>query len=285
MTQTQAVLFLLVIVATVLKAIALKPCSNQFKSSLLPLNISFWLTVSLLALLPLNYGSLLSDINAIQIAIALSVIKGVIFYFHLDVGQRLAKETSSSRTMSASFSIGIIASVNYSLFGEHLTTNQLISAGLMFFIGVIFYFKGHIRKTSKNAHSAFFLVILIASILAVLDHLALAFYGIHWYTYLLISSSVMLIFAMVFKGSEINFKIFNPENKILAITVFTFILTEYFLMSIRGTLLPVTLCAVAITMSIPIVMIYMAVRWGESSTKDQAMFGVATCAAGLISFV
>lgn len=280
----QLVLFACVILVTFTKAATAKPCAKYVSSYSMPIYIGLCTTIICLFLSPFFYTQIKNDFSFSSWGIALVFLKGFLMFFHLDLSQKLTKETASSRTMIAAVAVGIIAFINMNLFDEVLSDNQKISAYLIFGFGIIYYLKGHIRNASMKAHLCFFLLIISSVVLSVLDHVVLGYIGIHWFTYLSISSLVLFLTGYGFKSTEIKFKeLFT--NKILNIAAFFFIFSEFFLMSIRATLLPVTTVQIASVMSVPLIMVFMSIKWNEDTPKKQAFFGICTCLIGLISFI
>jgi hypothetical protein len=284
MDYTQIIAFLAVLVLTVLKAITMKPCANHLPSQHTPLFLSFWVTITLICFLPFYYKELIHDINVNTFALGFAFIKGIFFFEYVNIGQKLSKETGSSRVFMGAVACGIIAFVNVFLFQEELTQYQLISAVLITLLGLIYYFKGHLSETSAGTHKAFLIMLVLAVILSVFDHLGLS--NLHWFTFLFFSIPVMLLISF-FKNrndESISMKFFF-DKKILFLAASVYIITEIVLTQIRVTILPVTVVNIAVLMTLPIVMMLMTVIWKESTLKKQAFFGLSAFAIGLLALL
>lgn len=283
MDIVQIFLFLGVIFITFLKAATLKPCAQYLPSHSMPIYMGFWTVVVTFLMSPYFTEEIINDFSKPYFVLILVLLKGFLMFFHLDLSQKLTKETASSRTMIAAIAVGFIAFINMNIFNEELSNGQMLSAYLIFGFGLIYYLKGHIRQASFKAHLCFFALMVTSIILSVLDHVVLGYIGVHWFTYLFVSSIVLFLTGFFIKKDKIIFKSMFT-NKILGIATAVFIFSEFFLMSIRATLLPVSAVQIASVMSVPLIMIFMSIKWNESTPKKQAFFGFTTCLIGLVSF-
>ena len=282
MELIQITAFIAVLVLTVLKAITMKPCADKLPSEYTPMFLSFWTSISILFMLPFYYNELINDINNNINYLLIAFIKGVFFFEYVNIGQKLSKKTGSSRIFMGAVACGLIAFINVLLFNEELTQNQQLSAILITLLGIVYYFKGHLSESSKDSHKAFFIMLILAVILSVLDHVGLT--HLHWYTYLLLSIPVMFIFSL-FKtrnDKEVNIKFFF-NKKILFLATLVYILTEVILTQVRVTILPVTVVNIAVLMAMPIVMLLMNIIWNESTLKKQLFFGLSAFLIGLLA--
>lgn len=118
------------------------------------------MTIALFATLPFFYEKVVYDFTHVGTPLLLGVIKGLFFYGYINSSQKVAKETASSRAFLGAMAAGIIAIINFCFLEEKLSDNQLISAVLMTTLGFIYYFKGHISKSSLVAQRAFLFVVL-----------------------------------------------------------------------------------------------------------------------------
>lgn len=284
MTSIQIACFLGVLIFSVLKALSMKPCADKLPSEHTPLFMSFWASVAVAALIPFHYDEISKDFYWSNFALLLGILKGLFFFFYVNTSQTLSKEAASSRAFIGAMAAGIIALVNFSFLKEHLTNYQLISALLMTGLGFIYYFKGHISKTSLSSQKSFIFLLMWAVILSVLDHVALS--RMYWFTYLIITMPIMLAFSyfMVKNKSEITGKFFI-NNKYLGLAAIIYVSAELFLTKVRVSIISVTMSNIAVLMAIPIIMVLMSVIWKESTVKKQSIFGFAVFATGLIALI
>lgn len=281
---SQLLIFVSIIFIVFLKAISIKPCSKKLPFDIISLYMGFLTTLFCIVSFPFFKDKFISDFNIYNIAILFCVIKGFLLAYHFRISQELSKETASSRTMVGLVALGFIAFINMNFFGEILSNKQIIVCSLIFIIGILFYFKGHINKTTKRSHFCFLLLITTSVILSVLDHVVLGYIGINWYTYLFISSFIMFLFGLKNK-KKMDIKVKEIiTNKILNIAVGIAVFSEIFLMYIRVTYIPVSQVQIATIMSVPFIMVYMSLKWNEGKIKNQAIFGVISSMVAICYF-
>lgn len=274
--------FLLIVVLTIFKAVSMKPCADLLPSAYTPMFLSFWTTIVIFIMLPFYYEYIIIDFKENNSSLIFAVIKGLLFYEFVNTGQKLTKKTASSRIFMSSVACGIIAFINVLLFGEILSTNQVISATLITFLGIIYYFKGHLSES--DSHRAFLIMLFLAVTLSVLDHLGLS--NLHWFTYLFLSIPVMLLmsFYKTRNDKEVSIRFFF-NKKILFFATSIYILTEFVLTQVRVSILPVSVVNIAVLVSMPVVMLLMNVYWNESTLKKQLFFGISASLIGLLAII
>lgn len=222
-------------------------------------------------LFPVYYEKLIIDLNNHFYYFIFAILKGIGLYLYLIVAQNLNKTTGTSRAIVPVIAIGLIAFVNFFFFGENLNNNQLLSAILITIFGIIYYFKGHLNET--DSHKYFIQLLGCAIFISIFDHLALS--KIHWYSYLLINTFVMLILSFTF-NREIKEYTFLFKEKALLLSTASYIGFEILTTSVRVSVIPVTMANIAGLMSTPIVMLFMYFFWKESSVKKQLFFGLGS---------
>jgi hypothetical protein len=117
------------------------------------------MTISLLIFSPFFYNEIYNDFRDLKPELLYGVLKGIFFFEYVNTGQKLSKETASSRVFMGAVAVGIIALINVFLFSEILTFNQLLSSLLITILGIFYYFKGHLSETSVISCRSFGFII------------------------------------------------------------------------------------------------------------------------------
>ena len=281
MDLLQYIVFFSVVFLAVSKAVIMKPCANLYDAGNITLFFSFWLVVTNSLLIPYHYETLIYDLTQNTDNIIFSALKGLFFYFYMVYGNKLAKESGSSRAFIPVIGVGLIAFFNFFLFGETLSTNQLISALLISFWGCFYYFKGHLNET--NSQKVFLIFLSLAVLLSCLDHLGNTY--LHWFTYLYVSVFIMLIISYFYTKKTVDSYRFIFTEKRLILAAIIYIIFEIFITSIRVNILPVTVINIAVLMSTPIIMIFMKFIYNESSIKKQLFFGAGAFFIGILALI
>jgi hypothetical protein len=281
MDISQFIIFLIIISLSFLKAIAFKKCSNDICPLQITLFLSFILMCSSLILLPTYYENFVRDLEDNREYLLIPIIKGILYFVYLYYSNVLSRYSGSSRAIAPVIGVGLIAFINYFLLGESLNINQLISAILITFLGVFYYFKGHISE-NLNSKIIFLKFLGLLIILSVLDHWGNS--TIHWFSYLLLSTVVVYMMNFIYSKDreKLNIKeIFN--KKMLLIACLIYVITEVYVTSVRVNEIPVTIVNIAVLMTSPIIMIYMNVTYKESTLKKQLSFGLVAFCIGLFA--
>lgn len=283
MTLYQLIIFFSIIFLSVLKSISFKKCSNEICPFQITLFLSFILMISTFIILPKYIDNFVYDLKNNTLGLLIPVAKGVLFFAYIYFGNVLSKISGSSRIIAPIVGVGLIALINYSLLNENLNNYQITSSILITLLGVIYYLKGHISEV-KNAKFIFFKFLSLVVILSVLDHWGNS--TIHWYSYLLISTTLLYLMNFFFSKKRIKLTIKDVFNKkILLVSCLIYVFMEIFITSVRVNEIPVTMINIAVLMSSPITMIYMNIFYKESTINKQLFFGLLAFFIGLISLI
>jgi drug/metabolite transporter (DMT)-like permease len=269
--------FGLIFLATV-KNLSMKPCANLYPANHTALFFSFWLFIFILFLTPFYINEIKEDLSNIYIIGGL--IKGLFLYGYVVTAQKLAKHTGTSRAFVPVVAVGIVAFINYFMFGEEITQNQLISSIIITFFGFFYYLKGHLNET--KSHFDFISLIGFAIVLSVVDHITLK--EIHWFPYLLSNVIITLLVSLKFNKEIKSFKFLISEKRLL-LSAIIYIAFEILMTSARVNILPVTTTNIASLMSTPLVMLGMYLFFNESTMKKQIIFGLGAFFIGAIGFI
>jgi len=105
----------------------------------------------------------------------------------------------------------------------------------------------------------------------VCDHLAIPQIG--WYSYLSVSSIVMFFVCLINGISKNNLKTIFTNKFIIFAGVF-YSISEFFVIYVSINILPVSVVAVFLRLSVPVVMVISAIKYKEQSLKSQLAFGI-----------
>jgi hypothetical protein len=284
MDKIQIICFIGIILITTLKAISFKPCANHLPSHYTPLFISFWMMLSVVCVFPYFTDTVFKDLGVLSYELLYGVLKGLFFFYYIDYGQKLSKESASSKTFVGAIAIGVMAILGVFILDENLNKYQILSALLIFVLGVLYYFKGHLSETSFLSQKSFFIMLILSVIISVVDHLALSV--MHWFTYLLLNIPILFLMSYLYtrKKGKILIKFFFSDRRLL-IAAFLYVIAEFYFTRVRVSILPITTANIAALMSVPVIMVVMNIFWNESTMKKQLSFGLLAFFIGLVSFI
>ena len=273
MTLFQIFVGLLITLSMAVRPIVYKKCVEYFPASLSSTFTSIWLLLALFITFPF-LGHLFTD-NAQEIVtspyLLLSVAKGFLLYFLIKLQQVINKEGSSSSVFFGFIAMALGSLVINIFFKEGLGIIKLLCVCLMGVLGVFFVLKGDARRLSTKGKIYFVTIILIVSSFTITDHLAISQVG--WYAHLLFSSIAMFLgcfFAGISKQDYRN--IFRNKDIVIAGLVYSS--SEFLIIYSSINVMPVSVIAVFLRMSAPLVMLVSVFKYKEQTVKNQLVFGV-----------
>ena len=280
MTLTQFLTGILLMLLWAGRPIVYKPVAQYFPLKISPAFASSWLLIGLILTFPL-LGHLLTD-NIKEVFLSpyllLAIYKGVTLFYLLELQQVINKDSTSSMAFLNFIALALGALTNNLFFHEGLGTIKVICILGFGLLGLIFLKRGDAQRLSFKQKLAFIAVALLVASYTVSDHLAIPQLG--WYPYLLINSVVMFITSLFHGISCKDLKnIFKNKAIITAGLVYT--ISEFFVMYASIKILPVSIVAVFLRLSVPLVMVYSALRYHEQSLKNQLTFGLIAIALAL----
>ena len=273
MTIFQIFSGLLLLLFWVARPILYKPVAKYFPPKMSSAFTSTWLMVGLVLSFPV-LGHLLTD-NWHDIMsspyMLISIYKGITLFYLIKFQQIVNKKSTSSSVFSSFIALALGALANNLFFGEGLGIIKILCILGFGILGTAFLLKGDAKRLSKEAKIAFGLTTFIMASYTVSDHLAIPKIG--WYPYLLVSSVGMFLMSFVHGISRQDFTNMF-KNKHIACAGIFYTISEFFVIYVAINILPVSIEAVFLRLSVPVVMIYSAIRYHEQSLKNQSIFAV-----------
>lgn len=280
MTIFQIFIGILLLLFWAIRPILYKPAAQYFPPKLSSAFTSTWLLIALALTFPL-LGNLLTD-NLSKTLFScyalVSIYKGLTLYYLIELQQVVNKKSTSSSVFLSFIALAIGALINNLCFGEGLKTIKIICILGFGVLGAIFLYKGDAKRLSTKEKAAFCLVTLIMASYTVSDHLAIPQIG--WYPHLLISSIIMFIVSLIHGISKQDFKNMFLNKQISSAGIF-YAVSEFLVIYASINILPVSIVAVFLRLSVPVVMIYSAIRYKEQSLKNQLVFALLAVSLAL----
>ena len=273
MTLFQFVIGLLLLLSWAIRPILYKPAAQYFPLRLSSAFTSTWLVVILILTFPLLWSLLTNNWQRILFSpfALISIYKGASLFYLIKCQQLVNKISTSSSVFLSFIALALGALVNNLFFGEGLGVIKVSSIFGFGVLGAFFFTKGDAKRLPKKGQIAFVLTTIIMASYVVSDHLAIPQIG--WYPHLLISSIVMFAVSLFHGISKQDFKnIF--KNKTIAYAGIFYAFSELLVIYASINILPVSIVAVFLRLSVPVVMIYSAIRYKEQSLKNQLSFAL-----------
>ena len=273
MSLFQIFIGLMLLMTWAVRPVLYKPAAKYFPPKMSSAFTSTWLLVALALTFPL-LGHLLTDhVNAVVLSpfALFGVYKGVSLFYLIELQQVVNKESTSSSVFLSFIALALGALANNLFFGEGLGLIKVACILGFGVLGAVFLVKGDARRLSKKGKIAFGIVTLIMASYTVSDHLGIPKIG--WYPYLVISSAMMFVTSFLHGISKQDFKNMFCSRNIAAAGAF-YAFSEFLVIYASINILPVSIVAVFLRLSVPVVMIYSAVRYKEQSLKNQLAFAL-----------
>jgi len=283
--STQILLYGLVIfIFSVIRPFAYRPCAKLFPAEMSSAFTSTWLVVSIVLTFPflshlIDFYTLKENFDCVVI----SIVKGIALWAGIKYSQIVNRESTSSSVFLTFIVLALGALINNLFFKESLSTAHLMAMVSIGLLGVVFVFKGDIRRTSPQAKAAFVFVVFAFTFCMVSDHLVIGKIG--WYAHLAISYIAMYLISC-FRGiSRTDYKnIFT--NKMVIAAGLVYIAGEYVIIYSSINIMPVSFVGLFTRMAAAVVMVLSAIFYKEQSIKTQTLFAsIAFCAAMVVIFV
>ena len=273
MTPYQLFIGFLLLLAWAGRPILYKPAAKYFSPSMSPAFTSTWLLVALFLSFPFLGHLLANNEHSVLLSpfILISVYKGATLFYLIKYQQIVNKESTSSSVFLSFIALALGSLANNIFFGEGLGLIKVICIFGFGILGGAFFIKGDASVLSQKAKFAFALTTLIMASYTVSDHLAIPQIG--WYAHLFISSTVMFIISLINGISKQDFKNMF-KNKAIAYAGIFYAASEFLVIYASINILPVSIVAVFLRLSVPVVMIYSALKYKEQNLKNQLTFAL-----------
>ena len=274
MSLYQIAIGFLLLASWVARPFLYKPAAKYFKPEISSLFTSCWLLVGLAVTFPF-LGHLLEfkGQNVLFSPYILSSIyKGVTLFYLISMQQAINKNSTSSSVFLGFIALALGALVNNLFFHENLGLVKVVCIVCFGVLGFLFLQKGDAKRLSRKDLYYFIIVAVIMASYTVADHLAIPRVG--WYAHLLVSSVAMFLTSIIYKSSKASLKVIFTNKTIIIAGIF-YTLSEFFVIYASFNILPVSIVAVFLRLSTPIIMVISAVKYKEQDIKNQLGFGLA----------
>lgn len=274
MSLFQIAIGFLLLASWVARPFLYKPAAKYFKPEVSSLFTSCWLLVGLVVTFPF-LGHLLEFKGQNVLFspyILISIYKGVTLFYLISMQQAINKNSTSSSVFLGFIALALGALVNNLFFHENLGLVKVICIVCFGVLGFLFLQKGDAKRLSRKDLYYFIIVAVIMASYTVADHLAIPRVG--WYAHLLVSSVAMFLTSIIYKSSKDSLKVIFTNKTIIIAGIF-YTLSEFFVIYASFNILPVSIVAVFLRLSTPIIMVISAVKYKEQDIKNQLGFGLA----------
>ena len=274
MSLFQIAIGFLLLASWVARPFLYKPAAKYFKPEISSLFTSCWLLVGLVVTFPF-LGHLLEFKGQNVLFspyILISIYKGVTLFYLISMQQAINKNSTSSSVFLGFIALALGALVNNLFFHENLGLVKVLCIVCFGVLGFLFLQKGDAKRLSRKDLYYFIIVAVIMASYTVADHLAIPRVG--WYAHLLVSSVAMFLTSIIYKSSKDSLKVIFTNKTIIIAGIF-YTLSEFFVIYASFNILPVSIVAVFLRLSTPIIMVISAVKYKEQDIKNQLGFGLA----------
>ena len=273
MTFFQLFIGLLLLLSWIGRPLLYKPIAEYFPAKQSVTFTSFWLVFGLILTYPI-LGHLLEFNNEYTLYspyILISVYKGVSLFYFIALQQTINKKSMSSSVFLSFIAVALGCLANNLFFDENLGFIKVMCVLGFGVLGILFMQKGDAKRLSHKDIMFFLIATLIMASFSVSDHVAIPRIG--WYAHLLVSSVAMFLICLLYPVSRKAFHlVFNDRRVIYAGTFYT--ITEFLVIYVSINILPVSVVAVFLRLSVPFVMIISAIKYKEQNIKNQLGFGI-----------
>jgi len=280
MSLFQVLVGFLLLLSWAIRPFLYKPAAKHFPPELSAIFTSSWLIVSLILTFPfLGHLLILHDKNVLfSPYILLSIYKGASLFYLISLQQTINKTSTSSSVFLSFIALAIGAVANNVFFHENLGYIKVICIAGFGILGYLFLRKGDAQRLSRKERIFFLITTLIMASYTVSDHLAIPQVG--WYAHLLVSSVIMFLVCLFYGISKTDIKTIFTNKSIVIAGIF-YSVSEFFVIYASINILPVSIVAVFLRLSVPVVMVVSAIKYKEQSLKSQLIFGIIAIAFAL----
>jgi hypothetical protein len=199
----------------------------------------------------------------------ISMAKGLFFWLFMTTSQQLRKHSNSSTEFRAPLKIALVAIIN-SFLGEALPTHVWIAIFVLLFIGAVFALRGHIASAPPVAKMLFFVSTLLGVFFGVSDQVVIP--NTNWYTHLCFSALGFALCGWLFCPRPVGWVKQTFQGWNLFAGLF-FVVTEFIILLLLVTYIPVTMAAIAGFLAMPFLMLFSSLMWKEGCWRNQLVFG------------
>ena len=274
MSGFQLLIGFLLLLSWVGRPLLYRPIAEYFPAKQSASFTAFWLVLGLCLTYPILGGLLVfNNQNTLTSPyILISVYKGVSLFYFVTLQQIINKKSMSSSVFLSFIAMALGSLVNNIFFHENLGLVKLLCVCGFGCLGVLFLQKGDAKRLSRKDIIFFFMATLIMASYSISDHVAIPRIG--WYTHLLVSSVSMCLMCLLYTISRSAFKLVMKDKRVIYAGVF-YTVSEFLVIYASINILPVSIVAVFLRLSVPVVMIISAIKYKEQNVKNQLVFGIS----------
>ena len=250
-----------------------KPIAEYFPAKQSVTFTSFWLILGLILTYPI-LGHLLEFNNQNALSspyILISVYKGVSLFYFVTLQQVINKKSMSSSVFLSFIAMALGSLINNLFFHENLGIIKVLCICGFGVLGILFLQKGDAKRLSHKDVMFFFIATVIMASFAISDHVAIPKVG--WYAHLLVSSVAMFLICLLYPVSRKAFRLVLNDRRVVYAGVF-YTVSEFLVIYASINILPVSVVAVFLRLSVPVVMVISAIKYKEQNIKNQLGFGI-----------
>ena len=272
----------LIILLSIIKPIAYRQVAQNYRLSFSPLFTAVWTCLFIILSFPFLRNDFINAIPVIAAApqlILFSIAKGIVSWYSIKVSQAVNQKSTSSVVFFPFIALALASLVLNTFLGENLKPLQLSSIIILGVMGFSFWFFGIVKKLSNQWKKYFILAIILSALCPIIDHITIRDIG--WYTYFMISNFATLIFCLFSKPNLSEIKAVFTSRDVFTAGFFN-TLREIVVLSASIIIMPVSLVNFSIRLAAPIVMVYSAIKYKESTVKNQLVFGITALLLALL---
>jgi len=273
MTWFQLFIGFLLLLSWVGRPLLYKPIAEYFPAKQSVTFTSFWLILGLILTYPI-LGDLLEFNNQNALSspyILISVYKGVSLFYFVTLQQVINKKSMSSSVFLSFIAMALGSLINNLFFHENLGVIKVLCICGFGVLGILFLQKGDAKRLSHKDVMFFFIATVIMASFAISDHVAIPKVG--WYAHLLVSSVAMFLICLLYPVSRKAFRLVLNDRRVVYAGVF-YTVSEFLVIYASINILPVSVVAVFLRLSVPVVMVISAIKYKEQNIKNQLGFGI-----------
>lgn len=273
MTLFQLFIGFLLLLSWVGRPLLYKPIAEYFPAKQSVTFTSFWLILGLILTYPI-LGDLLEFNNQNALSspyILISVYKGVSLFYFVTLQQVINKKSMSSSVFLSFIAMALGSLINNLFFHENLGVIKVLCICGFGVLGILFLQKGDAKRLSHKDVMFFFIATVIMASFAISDHVAIPKVG--WYAHLLVSSVAMFLICLLYPVSRKAFRLVLNDRRVVYAGVF-YTVSEFLVIYASINILPVSVVAVFLRLSVPVVMVISAIKYKEQNIKNQLGFGI-----------
>ena len=273
MSSFQLLIGFLLLLSWVGRPLLYKPIAEYFPAKQSVTFTAFWLVLGLIISYP-ALGHLLEFNNQNVLFspyILISVYKGVSLFYFVTLQQIINKKSMSSSVFLSFIAMALGSLVNNLFFQENIGLIKLLCICGFGVLGLLFLQRGDAKRLSHKDVVFFFIATIIMASYSVADHVAIPKIG--WYAHLLISSVAMFLVCFTYPVARKAFKLVIKDKRVVYAGIF-YTVSEFLVIYASINILPVSIVAVFLRLSVPIVMVISAIKYKEQNIKNQLAFGI-----------